>query len=99
MNDKEYIKLLKVQNLAYSYKFAQDLGFNVYKNIIIDDSDESTYGINIKKNDILLQSLQKMFSIDEGVYVLMKKRDKNLSVNVSMTDDIKLPEQIIYYNN
>ena len=98
MNDKEYIKLLKVQNLAYSYKFAQDLGFNVYKNIIIDDSDESTYGINIKKNDILLQSLQKMFSIDEGVYVLMKKRDKNLSVNVSMTDDIKLPEQIIYYN-
>ena len=47
------------------------------KNIVIDDSDESTYGINIKKNDILLQSLQKMFSLDEGVYVLMKKRDKN----------------------
>ena len=98
LDNKEYIKLLKIQNLAYSYKFAQDLGFDVYKNIVIDDSDESTYGIDIKKNDILLQSLQKMFSLDEGVYVVMRNREKNLSVNISITDDIELPEQIVYYN-
>jgi len=118
LDNKEYIKLLKIQNLAYSYKFAQDLGFEVYKNIVVDDSDdpfrasvstndpkrasvstdESTYGINIKKNDILLQSLQKMFSFDEGIYVIMRNRDKNLLVNVALTNDIALPEQITYYN-
>jgi hypothetical protein len=98
LDNKEYIKSLKIQNLAYSYKFAQDLGFNVYKNIVIDDSDDSTYGINIKKNDILLQSLQKMFSLDEGVYVVMRNRDKNLFVNININDDVELPEQITYYN-
>ena len=118
LDNKEYIKLLKIQNLAYSYKFAQDLGFEVYKNIVVDDrddpkrasvstddpkrasvsTDESTYGINIKKNDILLQSLQKMFSFDEGIYVIMRNRDKNLLVNVALTNDIALPEQITYYN-
>ena len=98
LDNKEYIKSLKIQNLAYSYKFAQDLGFDVYKNILIDDSDNSTYGINIKKNDILLQSLQKMFSMDEGVYTVMKNRDKSLSVNIKVNDDTELPEQIGYYN-
>ena len=98
LDNKEYIKSLKIQNLAYSYKFAQDLGFDVYKNIVVDDSDESTYGVDIKKNDILLQSLQKMFSLDEGIYVIMRNREKNLSVNISTTDDIDLPEQIVYYN-
>jgi hypothetical protein len=98
LDNKEYIKSLKIQNLAYSYKFAQDLGFDVYKNIVIDDSDNSTYGINIKKNDILLQSLQKMFSMDEGVYTIMKNKDKNLQMNIKVRDDIVLPEQIVYYN-
>jgi hypothetical protein len=98
LDNKEYIKSLKIQNLAYSYKFAQDLGFDVYKNIVIDDSDNSTYGINIKKNDILLQSLQKMFSLDEGVYTVMKNRDKNLQMNIKVSNDIVLPEQIVYYN-
>jgi hypothetical protein len=98
LDNKKYIKSLKIQNLAYSYKFAQDLGFEVYKNILIDDSDDSTYGINIKKNDILLQSLQKMFSLDEGVYVVMRNRDKNLFVNININDDVALPEQIVYYN-
>jgi hypothetical protein len=98
LDNKEYIKSLKIQNLAYSYKFAQDLGFDVYKNIVIDDSDNSTYGIDIKKNDILLQSLQKMFSLDEGVYTVMKNRDKNLQMNIKVRDDIVLPEQIVYYN-
>ena len=98
IDNKKYIKSLNIQNLAYSYKFAQDLGFDVYKNIVIDDSDESTYGIDIKKNDILLQSLQKMFSLDEGIYVVMKNRDKNLLVKVTITDDIELPEKITYYN-
>jgi hypothetical protein len=98
LDNKEYIKSLKIQNLAYSYKFAQELGFDVYKNILIDDSDNSTYGINIKKNDILLQSLQKMFSMDEGVYTIMKNRDKSLYVNIKENDDTELPEQIGYYN-
>ena len=107
LDNKKYIKSLKMQNLAYSYKFAEELGFSVYKNIIIDDdgggdgssnSDNSTYDINIKKNDILLQSLQKMFSLDEGVYTVMKNRDKNLQMNIKVNDDIVLPEQIVYYN-
>jgi len=98
LDNKEYIKSIQTQNLAYSYKFAEDLGFDVYKNIVIDDSDESTYGINIKKNDILLQSLQKMFSLDEGIYVVMKNRDKNLYIKIVLTDDLKLPEKITYYN-
>lgn len=98
LDNKQYIKSIQIQNLAYSYKFAQDLGFDVYKNIVVDDSDESTYGIDIKKNDILQQSLQKMFSIDEGVYVVMRNRDKNLFVNININDDTELPEQIVYYN-
>ena len=98
LDNKEYIKSIQTQNLAYSYKFAQDLGFDVYKNIVIDDSDESTYGINIKKNDILLQSLQKMFSLDEGIYVVIKNRDKNLYIKIVLTDDLELPEKITYYN-
>jgi len=98
LDNKQYTKSIQTQNLAYSYKFAQDLGFDVYKNIVIDDSDESTYGIDIKKNDILLQSLQKMFSLDEGVYVFMRNRDKNLLIKVTLTDDLELPEKIIYYN-
>ena len=98
LDNKEYIKSLKIQNLAYSYKFAQELGFDVYKNILIDDSDNSTYGVNIKKNDILLQSLQKMFSLDEGIYTVMRNRDKNLSINIKVSDDTELPEQIGYYN-
>lgn len=107
LDNKKYIKSLKMQNLAYSYKFAEELGFSVYKNIIIDDdgggdgssnSDNSTYDINIKKNDILLQSLQKMFSLDEGIYTVMKNRDKNLQMNIKVNDDIVLPEQIVYYN-
>ena len=98
LDNKQYIKVIQTQNLAYSYKFAQDLGFDVYKNIVVDDSDESTYGIDIKKNDILLQSLQKMFSLDEGIYVVMKNRDKNLLVKVAITVDIELHEKIIYYN-
>ena len=98
LDNKEYIKSLKIQNLAYSYKFAQELGFDVYKNILIDDADNSTYGVNIKKNDILLQSLQKMFSLDEGIYTVMRNRDKGLQMNIKVSDDIELPEQIEYYN-
>jgi hypothetical protein len=98
LDNKEYIKSLKIQNLAYSYKFAQELGFDVYKNILIDDADNSTYGVNIKKNDILLQSLQKMFSLDEGIYTVMRNRDKGLQMNIKVSDDTELPEQIGYYN-
>lgn len=103
LDNREYIKSLKMQNLAYSYKFAEELGFNVYKNITIDNGDssssnKSTYGINIKKNDILLQSLQKMFSLDEGVYTVMKNRDKNLQIKIKVSNDTTLPEQIDYYN-
>lgn len=108
LDNKEYIKSLKMQNLAYSYKLAEELGFDVYKNITINNSDDdggsdsnsnnSTYDINIKKNDILLQSLQKMFSLDEGIYTVMKNRDKNLSINIKVNDDTELPEQIDYYN-
>jgi hypothetical protein len=82
INDEKIINSILNENLMYSYRLAKILKFKIY---------------NIKKNinKYLLKSLQKIFSIDVGQHIIIKKHG-NVSANIKLEKNNELPNDIKY---